>query len=86
MKTIAFAAAIVAAAVTVSATATSAFAQSEGRFGAAKVSYHEATGRYCVRQAQASSRVPLVQCRSKTDWAQQGVTITHKAPVQLAQR
>lgn len=86
MKTIAFAAAIVAASIAVSAAATPAFAQSEGRFGAVKITYNQNSGRYCVRQPQAGTRVPSIQCRSKSDWAQQGVTITHKAPVQLAQR
>ncbi|WP_298400315.1 hypothetical protein [Sphingobium sp.] len=87
MKTIAFAAAVIAAAVTVSATATPAFAQPEGRFGAAKVTYDQKTDRYCFREPVAGSLIPATRCRSKADWAEQGLTITRtKAPVQLAQR
>lgn len=86
MKTIAFAAAVVAATVAISAAATPAFAQSDAGASRVKVHYQENTGRYCVRQDRAGSLVPSIECRNKADWAQQGVTISHQAPVQLAQR
>jgi hypothetical protein len=86
MKTIAFAAAVIAATVAVSAAATPAFAQPEVGASSVKVHYQENTGRYCIRQDRAGSLVPSIACRSKTDWAQQGVTISHQAPVRLAQR
>lgn len=86
MKTIAFAAAIVAGTVAVSAAATPAFAQPQGRFGDAKVTYQAKTDRYCFRETRSGSRAPLVQCRTKADWAQNGLTISHVSSVQLAQR
>lgn len=87
MKTIAFAAAIVAATLAVSATATPAFAQAEGRFGAAKVTYDASSDRYCFRETLTGSIIPVTQCRSKSEWAQDGLTISHSKPVvQLARR
>ncbi|MFZ2998600.1 hypothetical protein [Sphingobium sp.] len=86
MKTIAFAAAVIAATVAVSAAATPAFAQSHGSFGKAHVTYNQKTDRYCFRETVPSSLVPVVQCRSKDEWARNGLTITHKTSVQLAQR
>jgi len=87
MKTIAFAAAIVAATVAVSAAATPAFAQPEGRFGGAKVTYDASTDRYCFRETLTGSIIPVTQCRSKSEWAQDGLAISHNAPVvQLARR
>ncbi len=86
MKTIAFAAAIVAATLAVSAASTPAFAQSQGSFGKAKVTYNEKTDRYCFRETVSGSLAPMIRCRSKAQWAQAGLTITHKASVQLAQR
>ena len=86
MKTIAFAAAIVAATVAVSAAATPAFAQAEGRFGAAKVSYNANTGRYCFRDRSNGALIPTTVCKTKVDWARQGLTIRHQRSVELAQR
>ncbi|KQN07486.1 hypothetical protein ASE85_17950 [Sphingobium sp. Leaf26] len=87
MKTIAFAAAIVAATVAVSASATPAFAQPEGRYGSAKVTYDASTDRYCFRETMTGSIIPVTQCRSKSEWAQNGLTINHsKSAVQLARR
>ncbi|WP_311267591.1 hypothetical protein [Sphingobium sp. WCS2017Hpa-17] len=86
MKTIAFAAAVVAATLAVSAAATPAFAQPQGRFGDTKVTYHAKTDRYCFREIRNGSRAPLVQCRTKAEWAQNGLTISRVSPVQLAQR
>ncbi|KQN07996.1 hypothetical protein ASE85_17365 [Sphingobium sp. Leaf26] len=86
MKIIAFTAAIVVATVAVSAAATPAFAQPQGRFGDAKVTYHAKTDRYCFRETRSGSRAPLVQCRTKADWAQNGLTISRVSQVQLAQR
>lgn len=86
MKTIAFAAAILAATVAVSAAATPAFAQAQGSFGKARVTYNQKTDRYCFREPVPSAVVPIVQCRSKDEWARNGLTITHKTSVQLAQR
>ncbi|WP_311269974.1 hypothetical protein [Sphingobium sp. WCS2017Hpa-17] len=87
MKTIAFAAAIVAATVAVSAAATPAFAQEQSGITAAKVRYDAKTDRYCIRQTLPSTIVPMAQCRSKSEWAQNGLTINHSKPaVQLARR
>jgi len=86
MKTIAFAAAIVAATLAVSAASTPAFAQPQGSFGKAKVTYDQKNDRYCFRETVSGSRVPLTRCRSKAQWSQAGLTITHKASVQMAQR
>ncbi|MFD1106998.1 hypothetical protein [Sphingobium olei] len=86
MKTIAFAAAVIAATVAVSAASTPAFAQAEGRFGTAKVTYDEKTDRYCFRENVTGSLVPVSVCRTKTDWAKDGLTIHHKPAVVLAQR
>lgn len=86
MKTIALAAAIVAATVAVSAAATPAFAKAQGRFGDAKVTYNAAQDRYCFREPRAGSVVPVTTCRSKADWALEGLTIRHKPVVQVAQR
>lgn len=86
MKTIAFAAAVVAATVAVSAASTPAFAQ-ETNAANIKVRYDVAADRYCVRATVPSAIVPVVQCRSKTEWARNGVTINHIKPaVQLARR
>jgi hypothetical protein len=86
MKTIAFAAAVVAATVAVSAASTPAFAQAEGRFGTAKVTYQENTGRYCIRNRDAGQLVQKTSCKSKAQWAELGLTIKHKPAVVLAQR
>lgn len=86
MKTIAFIAAIAAATVTVSAASTPAAAQPTGNFGAAKVSYDPATNRYCFKETVTGSLIPVTQCRSKDEWAQAGLKISHKSTVQLAQR
>jgi hypothetical protein len=87
MKTIAFAAAIVAATVAVSAASAPAFAQAQGSFGAAKVTYDAKTDRYCFRETLTGSRIPVTQCRSKSEWAQDGLTISRSQPaVQMARR
>jgi hypothetical protein len=87
MNTIAFTAAMIVAGLTVSAAATPAFAKSEGRFGNARVTYQADSGRYCFREARTGSLIPMTTCRSKAEWAQQGLTIRHKAAtVQMAQR
>lgn len=86
MKTIALVAAVAVAAVTVSAASTPAFAQASGRFGAAKVSYQPATGRYCLAERVSGSLIPVKQCRTKAHWADAGLTISHRSTVQLAQR
>jgi hypothetical protein len=82
MKTIA----IIAAATAMAVAAAPAFAQPEGQFGNAKVSYEEKTDRYCFREVQPGTLVPRVDCRSKQDWADAGLTISRKPAVQLAQR
>lgn len=86
MKTIAFAAAVVAATIAVSAAATPAFAKAQGRFGDAKVTYDAAQDRYCFRERRTGSLVPATTCRSKAEWALDGLTIHHKPVVQVAQR
>ncbi|MDO7835382.1 hypothetical protein Q4610_10020 [Sphingobium sp. HBC34] len=86
MKTIAFIAAVAIATVAVSAASAPAFAQATGQFGNAKVRHDAKTDRYCFSEAITGSRVPLVQCRTKAQWAQAGLTITRKAAVQIAQR
>ncbi|EQB30913.1 hypothetical protein [Sphingobium ummariense] len=85
MKTIAFAAAVVAATVAISAAATPAFARAEGSYRGAKVTLQK-DGRYCFRQEVTGSLVPVTDCRSKEEWAQAGLTISRKSTVQLAQR
>ncbi|MDH2133733.1 hypothetical protein N5J77_21595 [Sphingobium yanoikuyae] len=82
MKTIT----IIAAATAMTVAAAPAFAQPEGEFGNAKVRYEEKTDRYCFREVQPSTLVPRVDCRSKQDWADAGLTISRKPAVQLAQR
>ncbi|QJR01845.1 hypothetical protein HH800_06300 [Sphingobium yanoikuyae] len=80
MKTIA----IIAAAAAMTVAATPAFAQPVGKFG--NVSYEEKTDRYCFREVQPSTLVPRVDCRSRQDWADAGLTISRKSAVQLARR
>ncbi|MGA1808077.1 hypothetical protein VHN57_11460 [Sphingobium sp. WW5] len=82
MKTIA----IIAAAAAMTVAAAPAFAQPEGQFGNAKVSYEKKTDRYCFREVQPSTLVPRVDCRSKQEWAEAGLTISHQSPFQLARR
>lgn len=86
MKTIAFAAAIAAATLAISAASTPAFAQAKGSFGKAKVNYNQKTDRYCFRETMSGSLAPVIQCQSKAKWAQDGLTISHKPAVLLAQR
>ncbi|WP_420143627.1 hypothetical protein [Sphingobium sp.] len=87
MKTIAFIAAVAVATVAVSASSTPAFAQPQGKFGSAKVTYDDKTDRYCFRETVTGSLVPVTQCQSKDEWAQNGLTIHHdKLAVQLARR
>jgi hypothetical protein len=86
MKTIAFAAAIVAATLAVSAASTPAFAEAQGSFGHAKVTYDAKTDRYCFRETVTGSLIPVAQCQSKAEWARNGLTISRKSSVQLAQR
>ena len=82
MKTIA----IIATCLLYTSPTAPAFAQPEGKFGNAKVRYEEKTDRYCFREVQPSTLVPRVDCRSKQDWADAGLTISRKPAVQLAQR
>ncbi|MEC3912880.1 hypothetical protein U5A82_21115 [Sphingobium sp. CR2-8] len=86
MKTIALTAAVVAATIAVSATATPAFARAEGRFGSSTVTYNPKTDRYCFRETVTGSKVPAADCRSKNEWALNGLTIEHKTRVQIARR
>ena len=86
MKTIAFAAAVAVATVAISAAATPAFAQAEGRFQTAKVTYNAKTDRYCFRWNVTGMLTPVSECRTKAEWAQEGLTIHHKSAVVLAQR
>ena len=87
MKTIAFAAAIAVATLTISAAATPAFAQPQGRFEGAKVTYDQKTDRYCFSETVTGSRIPVTRCQSKAEWAQSGLTIRHEpSSVQLARR
>ncbi|QGP81262.1 hypothetical protein [Sphingobium sp. CAP-1] len=86
MNSIAFAAAIAAATVAISAASSPAFAKSQGNFGAAKVTYDAKTERYCFKEVVTGSHIPVTECRSKDAWAQAGLTIRHKPAVQLAQR
>ncbi|ETI63827.1 hypothetical protein C100_10480 [Sphingobium sp. C100] len=81
MKTIA-----IIAAAAIAAVATPAFAQPEGTFGRAKVSFDETTDSYCFREVPAGSLVPRTDCRTKGEWADAGLKITRKPAVQLAQR
>ena len=82
MKTIT----IIAAATAMTVAAAPAFAQPEGKFGNAKVRYEEKTDRYCFREVQPSTLVPRVDCHSKQEWAEAGLTISHQSPFQLARR
>ena len=82
MKTVAI---IVIAAVMTTAAAP-AFARSEGSFGRAKVTFNEKANTYCFKEEQARSLAPRIDCRTKAEWADAGLTITHKPAVQLAQR
>ncbi|BBF71838.1 MULTISPECIES: hypothetical protein [Sphingomonadaceae] len=86
MKTIAFIAAVAVATVAVSAASTPAFAQAQGSFGAAKVTYDARTDRYCFKETVTGSLIPVIRCRSKGEWAQDGLTISHKPAAQFAQR
>lgn len=86
MKTIAFVAAIAAATIAVSAAATPAFAQPTGTYGQAKVRYDQKTEGYCFKEVVTGSLIPVTTCQSKEEWAQAGLTISHKPTVQLAQR
>jgi opacity protein-like surface antigen len=86
MKTIAFIAAIAVATAAVSAASAPAFAQAQGRFGGSKVTYDATTSRYCFKQGVTGSLIPVTQCRSKAEWAQAGLTISHKSAVQFARR
>ncbi len=88
MKTIALIAAVAVATVTVSAASTPTFAQDQvqGRFGDAKVTYDAKNDRYCFQERVTGSLIPAKECRSKSDWAEAGLTISRKSTVQLAQR
>ncbi|NWK96161.1 hypothetical protein DM806_10810 [Sphingobium lactosutens] len=80
MKTVA---AIIAVAAAITGVAAPAAAQDQGKV---KVSYDAKTQKYCVKQVLPSSIVPSIRCRTASEWADVGVTITHKPAVQLAQR
>lgn len=86
MKTIAFVAALAVATLTVSAAATPAFAAPQGAFQGAKVTYDQKTDRFCFRETITGSRIPVTQCQTKAEWAQNGLTIRIAPAVQLAQR
>lgn len=78
--------AIVVIAAVMTTAAAPAFARAEGSFGRAKVTFNEKTNTYCFKEEQAGSLVPRVDCRTKAEWSDAGLTITHKPAVQLAQR
>lgn len=86
MKTVIAIAAILASTTVVTAAATPAFAQPQGQFGQAKVSYNQKTDSYCIKEVRPSSIVPQISCRTAKAWADAGLTITRKPAVQLAQR
>lgn len=77
---------IIAAAAAIAAVATPAFAQPQGMFGQAKVTFNQKTNQYCLTETVTGSRIPQITCRSTADWASEGLTITRKPAVQLAQR
>ncbi|WP_242128386.1 hypothetical protein [Sphingobium sp. Sx8-8] len=82
MKNSIFIAAIAAAATL----ATPSFARVEGRFGEAKMTLNEKTGKYCLKQSVPGRINPLVTCRTADARADAGLTITRKPATQLAQR
>lgn len=88
MKTIAFAAAIAAAAITVTAAAGPAVAQTpaKGSFQGAKVSYKVETNEYCFKGLDANAVIQRTDCRSKEEWAENGLQISHKRTVEFARR
>lgn len=77
--------AIIAATVLAAASAP-AFAQAEGSFDGAKVTYNAKKNAYCFTEARTGSLIPQTECRSKAEWADAGLNIAHKPAVQLAQR
>jgi hypothetical protein len=86
MKTIAFAAAVAVAAVAVSAAASPAFAKPQASFDGARVTYDQKADRYCFSRTVTGALIPAKQCRTKEDWAREGVVIQHKNAVELARR
>lgn len=78
--------AAIAIAASISIAATPAFAKAQGSFGREKVSFNEKTNKYCFKHARPDSLIPHNECRTKQEWAQAGLTITHKPAIQLAQR
>ncbi len=77
---------IVAIAAALTSIAAPAFAQPEGTFGKAKVTFDQKTNKYCLKEVPPSAIVPAISCRTVEDWAQAGLTISHKPAVQLARR
>ena len=86
MKTIAFIAAVATATLAVSAASTPAFAKAQSNFGATEVTYNQKTGNYCFKDSVTGSRIPVIECKTKDEWAQAGLIIRHKVTGQLAQR
>ena len=82
MKTIA----IIALAAAITTAATPVFAKAPNTASNDKVTFNAKANTYCFKEARADSRIPHVECRTKEDWADAGLTITHKQPVHLAQR
>lgn len=79
-------AAIFAIAAAITSVATPAFAQPEGTFGQAKISYDQKSEKYCVKQTLPSTIVPSISCRTAAQWSEAGLTISRKPAVQLARR
>lgn len=78
--------AIVAIVAGMTSLAAPASAQVQGSFGNAKVTYNAKTEKYCFRETRPSSLVPSIQCRTASEWADLGLTITRKPATQFAQR
>ncbi|MDX3901093.1 MAG: hypothetical protein QHC40_11390 [Sphingobium sp.] len=77
---------IVAIAAALTSLAAPALAQPEGSFGKAKVTFDRKLNKYCLKEVLPSTIVPAISCRTAEDWAQAGLTISHKPAVQLARR
>ncbi len=63
-----------------------AFAAHQTDAAQSKVTYNAKTGRYCFTDTLTGSRVPVQDCRTKDQWAKEGVVINDAAAQKLASK
>lgn len=63
-----------------------AFAASHNSDTGFKLTYNAKQDKYCTSQKVTGSRIPVQDCRSKSDWAKAGVVFADQSEPKLASK